>query len=63
MRDVLLALEVFHGEVFDVLHLPLELDLGEGERLPVELDLERLDVVAVDVSVAQSVNELASLET
>jgi len=63
MGDVVLDLEVFHGEVLYVLHLPLELDLGEWEGFSFQLDLEGLDVVVVDVGVAQRVDELASLQT
>lgn len=63
MRDVVLNLKVFHLEVFDVVHFTLELDCWEGVRLALELNFERLDVVVVDVRVAQGVNELASFES
>ena len=63
VRDVVLDLEVFHVEVLNVVHLALELDLGEREGLSLQLDLEGLDVVVVDVGVAQRVDELASLQT
>jgi hypothetical protein len=62
MRLVVLDLEVVHGEVLDVVHLPLELDGGKGHRLTFELNFEGIDVVGVHVSVAQSVDELASFE-
>ena len=62
MRLVVLDLKVVHGEVLDVVHLPLELDGGKGHRLTFELNFEGIDVVGVHVSVAQSVDELAGFE-
>lgn len=60
--DVVFDLEVFHLEVFDLIHFPLELDRGEGLWLAFQLNLERLDVVVVDMSVAKSVDELSGFE-
>jgi hypothetical protein len=57
-----LDLEVVHDKVLDVVHLPLELDGGEGLQLMIQLNFEGIDVVGVQVSVAQSVDELASFE-
>ena len=62
MRLVILDLEVFHGEVLDVVHFPLELDYRKRHRFSFELNFERFDVVVVHVSVAQSVDELAGFE-
>ncbi len=57
-----LDLEVVLGEVLDVVHLPFKLDGGEGLQLMIQLNFEGIDVVGVQVSVAQSVNELTSFE-
>jgi hypothetical protein len=63
MRDVVFDLEVFHLEVLDVVDFPLELDRGEGLWLAFQLNLERLDVVVVDVGVSKGVDELSSFES
>ena len=63
MRDVVFDLKVFHLEVFNFLHFSLELDLWEGVRLTLELNLQGLDVVVVHVRVAQGVDKLAGLQT
>ena len=63
MRDVVFDLKVFHLEVFNVLHFLLELNLWEGVRLTLELNLQGLDVVVVHVRVAQGVDKLAGLQT
>jgi hypothetical protein len=53
-----LDLKVVHGKVLDVVHLPFKLDGVEGRQLMITLNFEGIDVVGVQVSVAQSVNEL-----
>ena len=63
MRDVVFDLKVFHLEVFNVVHFSLELDLWEGVRLTLELNLQGLDVVVVHVRVAQGVDKFAGLQT
>ena len=55
-------LEVIDAKVLDLPHVALDLELGEGLRLPLELLLERGHVVRVHVRVAQSVNKVPGLE-
>ena len=57
-----LGLKVVHGKVLDVVHLPLELDGGEGRQLMIQLNFEGIDAVGVQGSVTQSVDELTSFE-
>jgi hypothetical protein len=57
-----LDLEVVHGKVLDVVQLPFELDGGEGRQLMIQLNFEGIDAVGVQVSVAQSVDELSGFE-
>ncbi len=54
--------KVVLGEVLDVVQLPFKLDGGEGRQLMIQLNFEGIDVVGVQVSVAQSVDELTSFE-
>ena len=64
--DVGMGVVVFEGEVLelegvDVLHLRVEAHGGERARVAGELKLGLLDVVRVEVEVAEGVHELARL--
>ncbi len=62
MRDVVLDFEVVHAEVLDGVHLSLELDGRKRKWLSLKLNFERLEVIVVDVGVAQGVDELAGFQ-
>lgn len=55
-------LEVLELERVNVSYIGVDTDLGEGLRSALDLLLERLDVVRVDVSIAESVHELTALQ-
>mmetsp|Transcript_41303 Transcript_41303/g.86485 ORF Transcript_41303/g.86485 Transcript_41303/m.86485 type:complete len:396 (-) Transcript_41303:583-1770(-) len=55
-------LEVGEGAVLDVLHLVRDVELREELRFAQQLLLKRVDVVVVDVRVADDVDEVAALE-
>ena len=62
MRVVVLQFEVFKAEVEQVLHFGVELHLWQGSRLAGKLEAGLLEVVAVEVSVAEGVDEFAGRE-
>ena len=57
-----LDLEVVHDKVLDVVQFPFKLNGGEGHRLAFQLNFEGIDAIGVQVSVAQSVDELSGFE-
>ena len=62
MGLVALDVEVFNGEVFNLLHRPLDHDLGEGVGFPLQLLFQGLHMVLVHMSIAQGVDEFTSLQ-
>ncbi len=62
VRVVVLQLEVLKAEVEQVSHFGVEPHLRQGSRLAGELEAGLLEVVAVEVGVAEGVDELAGLQ-
>ena len=62
VRVVVLQLKVLRAEVEQVLHFGVELHLRQGSRLAGELEAGLFEVVAVEVGVAEGVDELAGRE-
>src|SRR5690606_4700321 len=62
VRIVIFNDDVLVAEVVDGPHVPGEAQRGQGPGLPGQLQLHLLDVVAVNVHVAESVDELAGLK-
>ena len=63
VRVVVLQFEVFKAEIEQVSHFGVEPHLRQGARLAGELEAGLLEVVAVEVGVAEGVDELAGRET
>ena len=55
-------LEIFELELVDVRYVRVDLEIREGVRVPLQLLLQRLDMVRVHMRIAQSVDELTSLQ-
>ena len=55
-------LEIFELELVDVRYVRVDLEIREGVRVPLQLLLQRFDMVRVDMRIAQSVDELTSLQ-
>ena len=62
VRVVVLQFEVFKAEVEQVSHFGVELHLWHGSRLAGELEAGLLEVVAIEVGVAEGVDEFAGRE-
>mmetsp|Transcript_25276 Transcript_25276/g.61324 ORF Transcript_25276/g.61324 Transcript_25276/m.61324 type:complete len:261 (-) Transcript_25276:620-1402(-) len=62
VRLIALQFEVLKLEAVNVLDAGVDLQGGKGARLPLQLHLESLHVVAVDMSVAKAVHKVARLE-
>ena len=55
-------LEIFELELVDVRYVRVDLEIREGVRVPLQLLLQRFDMVRVDMRIAQSVDELTPLQ-
>ena len=55
-------LEIFELELVDVRYVRVDLEIREGVRVPLQLLLQRFDMVGVHMRIAQSVDELTSLQ-
>ena len=55
-------LEIFELELVDVRYVRVDLEIREGVRVPLQLLLQRFDMVRVDMRIAKSVDELTSLQ-
>ena len=62
VRVVVLQFEVFKAEVEQVSHFGVDLHLWQGSRLAGELEAGLLEVVAVEVGIAEGVDEFAGRE-
>lgn len=62
MMLVIENLEVLELKAINTGDIRVNLEHGEGVRVPRELFLERFDVVFVDVGIPQDVDEFASLQ-
>ena len=55
-------LEIFELELVDVRYVRVDLEIREGVRVPLQLLLQRFDMVRVHMRIAQSVDELTPLQ-
>ena len=62
VRVVVLQFEIFKAEIKQVSHFVVELHLRQGSRLAGELEAGLLEVVAVEVGIAEGVDEFAGRE-
>ena len=62
MRVIIHQLKVFVLEVEDVLHVGINLHLGQWTRLAGELQIHLFQMIEVQVRVADGVNEVAGLQ-
>ena len=61
MRIIIYQLEVIILEIEDTLHVRIDFHLRQGTRFARQLQFHLLQVVQVDVRVAQRVDEVACL--
>ena len=55
-------LEIFELELVDVRYVRVDLEIREGVWVPLQLLLQGFDMVRVHMRIAQSVDELTSLQ-
>ena len=55
-------LEILERELVDVRYVRVDLEIREGVWVPLQLLLQRLDMVGVHIRIAESVVELTTLQ-
>ncbi len=58
MRIVPLNHEILTNKIINILHIPLPPQLRERPRLPLQLNLQRIDVVPIHMRITQLYDEL-----
>ena len=62
MRVVTLELEIVEGEIEEALHIRIDMQHRQGSRLARELLVRLLQMIEIEMSVAECVDELARLK-